>query len=58
MAISEDTAALVAAQLTVAVAARSGPTQARVTFVDIEKGVLETYLRFKNAVAETDIGKA
>jgi len=54
MAISEDTAALVAAQLTAAWAARIGvgkPDPAK----PFDSQIIEKYLRFKAAVAEKDI---
>lgn len=59
MAISKDTAALVAAQLTQAWAAiyASKEGAGNLTPTLMEARVAETYLRFRDAVAEVDIGK-
>lgn len=57
MAISDETAALVAAQLTTAWATRIGvgkPDLAR----PFDSQIVEKYLRFKSAVAERDIPTA
>ncbi|ODU22758.1 MAG: hypothetical protein ABS87_00910 [Sphingomonas sp. SCN 67-18] len=56
MAIAQDTAALVAAQLTAAWASRRGPEQRIDPSRPIEAQILNVYLRFKDAVAEVDIG--
>jgi len=56
MPISEDTAALVAAQLTVAWATRIGIGKADPNR-PFEGQVLETYLRLRDAVAERAIPK-
>lgn len=54
MAISEDTAALVAAQLTVAWAQHGVDRGQIATAVDEQ--VLRKYLQFKDLVAETKVG--
>lgn len=53
-AISDDTAALVAAQLTVAWATKTG-ISGRETSAEREAEVLEMYLRYKGAVREANI---
>lgn len=57
MAISEDTAALVAAQLTVAWATRAGVAKADPAN-PITGQIAEVYTRFHNAVGEVDISEA
>jgi len=57
MAISEDTAALVAAQLTVAWATRVGATPAD-PMRPIDGQVVAVYKRIQQAVREVDIAKA
>lgn len=56
MAISDDTAALVAAQLTVAWAARAGVGKADPAH-PFEGQVLAVYQRFKDCVTEVQIPK-
>ena len=56
-AISDDTAALVAAQLTVALMARLGPATLRSGYTqhDAEADILKAYMRYKGAARETTI---
>ena len=56
MAISEDTAALVAAQLTVAWATRAGVGTLN-SAEPFESDVLRVYLKFKELAAERDLSK-
>jgi hypothetical protein len=56
VAISNDTAALVAAQLTAAYAARMGQRE-NSNHVAVKEEVLATYLLFKDKVSEIKIGK-
>jgi|GEM_PF-6703362 len=54
MAISEETAALIAAQLTVAWATRAGVRPAH-TAQPFEAEVAAVYLRYRDAIREEDI---
>ncbi|SES08132.1 hypothetical protein [Sphingobium sp. YR768] len=57
MAISDDTAALVAAQLTAAWAAKTG-TWTPQPHITLEEAIAKTYITFRDAVREVDIKPA